>query len=699
MTGDIWTMDLQALVNEKQELSYAELFHSFKGQFQKLLSENLLWRLTGTDSFRGNLQLLEADNWVCIPLETLNVDDKSQYDYSQLSFWVLNYLVALDCCGKMPIACLEEKGLYRWKTPACSEIWDLDTLARASVDQGKLLPFQEQTAIALTALIDSLFSFDCASIVKLLYKQKCPNEGPSDGLQEQMWGGQLWDVLGKKNWGYPSPMLCSYRRGALYQDVLAEILQRFSGEEEGTASQNSLHLDDSLYLDLNERQQAALEMSAKERFFVLTGGPGTGKTYTLARIVAAYRKAHNEEVQVALCAPTGKARERMAEMAQDSGCSLFTLHKFLKRLHSFAKQPSFLQPLAYHLVIVDEASMIDFRLFHALLRALDPKTTLVLVGDSNQLPPVEGKAPFNALVQALKVRGKQIVELEKSHRVRSKSMLSFANALLKSDEKAIHESANAASNKEEDFYCTELDCFYSDLDGYIDQFKVDRGLEEAMRALNQFRVLTSHNRGKYGVEAINTYVLSKVTKDLLAKKKKGGSHSLFVPILITQNQEDLRIVNGQLAVVEIELDKIQSHWLQRMGAARDRAQSFLNGSPVFTSSYRESSIFLGQIQQWEFGFALTVHKSQGSEYEHCALVLPPGASSWGVALLYTGFTRAKKKLDLYVENKGFEAFFSGSSSYLDEERDSIEASKRAHSISKIEGLSGSLVLDLLKDRS
>lgn len=694
--SDFELIDCEQLAKDHAGMPYELICSSIQEKLSVIGAESFAekLRVIGTDCCRIFFQSLSSPNWIAFPLETLSTDEKKQYSYSQLSFWVLNYLAALEYRGNFPAACHKKGEFFGFTVPSCRDVWQLqelsestfsDSQARSSNCNGKSL----EIATALSALIDAFFRLDARAIVKLLYSQQAVNPSTVE-VTDGLWGWHIWNATGRPSLGFPSKMLATKKSGALYESLLERVAARLSSRDAALSASYSL-IDPSLRQEMNKEQLAALEMSLNEKFFILTGGPGTGKTYTLAKMVSLLRKRDGDRLQVALCAPTGKARERMSEMAGDSGCSLYTLHKLLKRYQPLTRQPSQLQPLPYHLVIVDEASMIDYTLFEALLQAVDPKTVLILVGDPNQLPPVEGISPFNALVKAFQFKDQWIVELKKSHRVRSGSMLAFAQALLTSDQEAVATIANESSERSGDFFCSELKCFYQDLDQNLDRFQVDSSLEGAMSALSQYRVLTSHNRGKYGVEAINHYLLHKLCKRALDSKHV---KNLYIPILITQNQEELGIVNGQLAVVQVDLTLISRSWSQLTHPRKRRR--LLQSAPVFISSNVNKKIFLGQVQQWDLGFALTVHKSQGSEYEYCTLVLPPQACSWGISILYTGFTRAKKKLDLYVEKESLGEFFVEKDSSAEFEEEKIATSYKEESRSLSRSLCGNLGVDLLR---
>lgn len=698
--GEIDAMQADAMTLVTRE-HFLKLIH------QQVLVRNTQWTVQGGESLRVILEGGVSGDWLLMPFDLLSPAARRQYEFSQLSFWLINHLLRLDILGLLPLPVelktlkedlspgddLIQRGTSKqgvisslgWRMPSWKTVWpEVDLIAfleRHPQHLSKVRQDQFMTQFNhLGLLIDAIFSLDSHSLVKLLYMQNPYVFFCADLVGHDMnsLAVQVWEAIGFRSFACnksgdsnassttfstgSAPFLSTKSSGMRYKRILSHMRLRMRpGIDSKGCAQPITSKYPELFKGLNVQQTQALQASLGVKLFVLTGGPGSGKTFTLSRIVQLRRLESATPIKIALCAPTGKARERMAEMALDSDCDLFTLHRILKVQQSLALQPSAIMPLPYHLVIVDEASMINYELFDALLNALDPETTLILVGDPNQLPPVDGRAPFHCIVEAFHSHHSSMVQLEKSHRVGSLEMLNFAEALLQGDQKNVMRALDEAKQGK-DFKFLDLDAVYSMIkDEYLDLFQAQSTLDNAITALSKFRILASHNTGRYGVQAVNncilTEILSKARKEF---RKNSQNCSIYLPILITRNQEDLGLVNGQLVIAELKSADI-TPYLQRLitqvGDNKNAIMRALQSVSIFTTSVQRRELFLGQVEQWDFGFALTIHKSQGSEYEHAVLLLPQGAEAWGSPLLYTGFTRAKKKLCLFTDKKIVESIF------------------------------------------
>lgn len=357
--------------------------------------------------------------------------------------------------------------------------------------------------------------------------------------------------------------------------------------------------------NLQEGQRKALLSASETMFAIFTGGPGTGKTYTAGcfiRLLAA-----DKPLKVAIAAPTGKAAAHLESALKAQGveanlkCESTTLHRLL-RLQPGMQRLQSDWTIDADLVVVDEASMLDASLLLHLLNAIGPNTRLLLLGDPNQLPPVEGGALFAELAELFGSK------LDFSLRMGTKGLLPFSHAIREG--KTIECDAVQWVNK-------------LNIDWLIEKLPNPLSLTEPLfpKEEKSFRVLCALRQGPQGSDALNhalmTHYQSQLTKE----------HWLAVPIMIVQNDPKQQLYNGTTGI------------LVRKGFDR-QAYAYFEG---------ERKIAETNLPRYEIAFCLSVHKSQGSEYEEVALIFPEGSETFGREALYTGVTRAKKKATIAIE--------------------------------------------------
>jgi exodeoxyribonuclease V alpha subunit len=407
-------------------------------------------------------------------------------------------------------------------------------------------------------------------------------------------------------------------------------------------------------------------------FSIITGGPGTGKTTTVAKILAILFTI-NPALKVALAAPTGKAAVRMAESLKKSSSGMpasisakfeeiipGTIHRLLGYIPGspYFKHNSE-NPLNYDVVIIDESSMIDVALFAKLLQAIGNGTRLILLGDKNQLASVEAGSLFGDLCntrpqftiskeKALFINGfinKTTKKIPNDCIVNSESHLLFEHVVeLKrshrfSGEKGIGKFSKAIINNEQDeiqgFFETRDEHVFIDIDydekvfeifikGYADYIQ-ERDIKAALNKLNQLRVLCAIRDGEQGLYAIN----KRIEKYLQQKKLIKPTTEFYEnrPIIVTKNYYDLGLFNGDVGLIRYDGNNVLKVWFE-------------------DSSGELKSVLPGLISEAETVYAMTIHKSQGSEYDNVLVVLPDVADLplLTAELLYTGVTRAKSKV-------------------------------------------------------
>ena len=402
----------------------------------------------------------------------------------------------------------------------------------------------------------------------------------------------------------------------------------------------------------DERQRKASASAVQHRFAVVAGGPGTGKTTTVARIVALLAEqaaaAGNAEPLIALAAPTGKAAARLEEAVHEEAAGLdvsdavraqlmaaqaSTLHRLLgwrPDSHSRFRHHRG-NRLPHDVVIVDETSMVSLSLMARLVEAVRPQARLVLVGDPGQLTSIEAGAVLGDIVgPADDVPG--IVVLDRVHRFGG-AIATLAEAIRRGDADATIEALTDAPD-EVTWLAVDPDAgaLAPVHDGAVAAARAviaaarDGDAKQALAALASFRVLCAHRRGPYGVETWTDRI-----ERWLASEVEGfgaeGQWYVGRPLLVTENDYGLRLYNGDTGVVVATAQG-------RVSAAFERRGEVIEFSP-------------SRLAAVDSVYAMTVHKSQGSQFAAAAVLLPdPTSHILTRELLYTAVTRARERLIL-----------------------------------------------------
>lgn len=375
-------------------------------------------------------------------------------------------------------------------------------------------------------------------------------------------------------------------------------------------------------LEADKSQDRAVDMLCNAPFCIITGGPGTGKTTCLKRAIEtleAMASANDNATgnnAIELAAPTGKAAKRMQEA---TGRSARTLHRLLEWRGSFQRNAE--NPLTAGLVVVDEASMLDIELGAALFDAIGPHTRIALVGDVNQLPPVGAGRVFADLIEAGEI---PVVRLDTLHRQAQRSWVS---------RNAPRVLAGGP---------IELDKF--------DDFELVRApaavdVLPALRTLVgqhvDAQVLIPQRTGPAGITAANN-LLQTVRNTLYQPGDpcmQREDFSIYVGdrVIQTKNDYDLAVFNGDIGeVVDI-----------KAGAP---AVAFSDGAGERVVQYTIEKAYALQL-----AYALTVHKSQGSEFPHVVFVAHSTHTRMlSRQLFYTAITRTRGKLVLVADDRGIE---------------------------------------------
>jgi exodeoxyribonuclease V alpha subunit len=373
------------------------------------------------------------------------------------------------------------------------------------------------------------------------------------------------------------------------------------------------------------QQQRAVEAALRRHLTVIAGGPGTGKTTTVARLLALLFEREPDAL-VALAAPTARAAARLAEAVHDEvglDVDARTLHRLLgwkPGTHSRFRHDR-ANRLPHDVVIVDETSMVSLSQMARLLEALRSDARLVLVGDPGQLASVEAGAVLGDVV-ALR---DAVVTLETPHRYGGR-INALAEAIRRGDGDATIAALDAVAWLDVDPAESELalvrDGAVASARAVVEAARAGDG-QGALAALGAFRVLCAHRRGPYGVAAWTARIETWLSQ---AVDGFGGSEwYVGRPLLVTENDYGLKLYNGDTGVVI-------ATGPDRVSAAFERHGAVLELSPT-------------RLAAVDTVYAMTVHKSQGSQYDAAAVLLPgPDSPLLTRELLYTAVTRARERL-------------------------------------------------------
>lgn len=469
-----------------------------------------------------------------------------------------------------------------------------------------------------------------------------------------------------------------YRYWALEQSLAQQVAR--------LKQQKIAAVDISAYPDLltDEHQIQALSMVAKQGLNIITGGPGTGKTYTLARIIAVLNQAM-PNIRIAMAAPTGKAAQRMKEALQNSlndeklqdlvtdelkQLNPITIHGLLG-LGSNA-QPRFhaQQPLPYDVIVIDEASMLDLSLANMLLSAVPDHARVILLGDADQLAAVDVGSVL-ADLQQVPTLAENRVHLRNSRRFKQDALIGkmaqfiqvqqpnqngavllekFAEQVVRPSEiKAIALTAemedqiqleylpiNMSKQWDRTQYYDKLILGYQHyiegLKSYLTADEPEHCIAEVVKLFDDYRILTAIRHGALGLSQLNIQIEQRLLEALSLYMSKQGDWYVGRPVMMTYNDYQLGLSNGDIGIC--------------FKRSRDGQSQF--------------EVYFPSLEKWvpatrlpksiETAFALTIHKSQGSEFTHVAVVLDEAAKNLlSKELLYTAITRAKKVVSLLAD--------------------------------------------------
>lgn len=441
-------------------------------------------------------------------------------------------------------------------------------------------------------------------------------------------------------------------------------------------------------------QKVAVISALTRKIAIISGGPGTGKTTTISKILAALVAINaldtdNKKLRIMATAPTGKAAARLTEslslaietltVSQSIKDSLpieaITLHRLLG---ARANSNHFLYNknnlLNIDVLLIDEASMVDLSMMANVIEALPKHCRMILLGDKEQLSSVEAGAVFGDLCELIhqgysqshveminELSNYQLIAqhsqpsiadsiclLQKSYRFNSQSGIGTLANLIKmgqcNDVRMLFEQGtyedivfNSLTNHQE--YLQAIENSLKGYQFYLEAIKKQpNNIEYILSCFSRYRLLCALREGRFGVQGLNRIIEQLLSKQGMIERHKQDLWYIGRPIMILRNNFSLGLFNGDIGITLPAIkgkDQLRVYFIMP------------NGEIKGFSPYR--------LPEHETAYAMTIHKSQGSEFEHINIILPNEYSPLlNRSLLYTAVTRAKKHVAIYAETKIFE---------------------------------------------
>jgi exodeoxyribonuclease V alpha subunit len=463
-----------------------------------------------------------------------------------------------------------------------------------------------------------------------------------------------------------------------YEMRLAEALRARAIDEDAVDIEKLRAGLERLFPDPHDAEQKhAAAMAVLRRLCVITGGPGTGKTYTVVKILALLaEQARGRKLAVALAAPTGKAAARVQEAVRGAMQRLefsdavrdcipaeaYTLHRLLgARPDSVYYRHGRDNPLALDVLVVDEASMADLALMAKLMDALPPRARLILLGDKDQLASVEAGAVLGDICAGAGVStsfaarfervtaqstvvtvvaeasplGDSIAFLERSYRFAADTGIGkLATLVNKGSAEALqllksnaHRDIVWHSGSRRDLNAFISGAVAEKLASYLDAVRSRMAPAEIFERFNAFRVLCAHRSGAFGAVTLNRMIETALLEQGMIDARRVWYPGR--PIMVMRNDYNLQLFNGDVGIaLEDEDGALRVHFPRTEGGMRTLA-------PV-------------RLPEHESVYAMTIHKAQGSEFGCVVIILPDELSRvMSRELIYTGITRARNRVEVW----------------------------------------------------
>ena len=368
----------------------------------------------------------------------------------------------------------------------------------------------------------------------------------------------------------------------------------------------------------DEIQWQAVKTAVSSKVMVLTGGPGTGKTTTTLGIISAYKQAG---CQIILAAPTGRAAKRMSEA---TGMEAKTIHRLLEYKPPEGYQKNEEHPLEGDVLILDECSMIDIMLMYNLLKALPQQMSLILVGDIDQLPSVGAGNVLRDIIDSGCV---PVVRLTRIFRQAQGSRI-----IMNAHRINRGEGIDMRGGKDADFFFATKESNQEVVDTIVQYCKTNLPRYYHVDPLQDIQVLTPMQRGECGAVNLNQVLQEAMNPSKIFLRRGGTQYRLNDKVMQIRNDYDKEVFNGDIGTItKVDMEE------------RELTVLFEEREVVYDVT---------ELDELVLAYAVTIHKSQGSEYP---IVVMPFTMSHFVMLqrnlLYTGVTRAKKILVLVGEKK------------------------------------------------
>lgn len=372
------------------------------------------------------------------------------------------------------------------------------------------------------------------------------------------------------------------------------------------------------HITYDEVQLEAIRAAVSSKIMVLTGGPGTGKTTTTMGIIAAYRAAG---CRIILAAPTGRAAKRMSEA---TGMEAKTIHRLLEYKPPEGYQRKEENPLEGDVLILDECSMIDIMLMYNLLKAMPEQMTLIMVGDTDQLPSVGAGNVLKDIISSGRI---PVVRLSRIFRqAQGSRIIMNAHRINKG------EQIDMRGGRDSDFFFAAKETNEEVVELLVKYCTENLPRYYHVDALQDIQVLTPMQRGVCGAANLNQVLQEAMNPGSIFLRRGGTQYRLHDKVMQIRNDYDKEVFNGDIGVINhVDMEE------------RELTVNFDGREVVYDVS---------ELEELTLAYATTIHKSQGSEYP---IVVMPFTMSHYVMLqrnlLYTGVTRAKKILVLIGEKK------------------------------------------------
>lgn len=375
---------------------------------------------------------------------------------------------------------------------------------------------------------------------------------------------------------------------------------------------------DASKITYDETQWLAVKTAISSKVMVLTGGPGTGKTTTTLGIISAYQQAG---CKIILAAPTGRAAKRMSEA---TGMEAKTIHRLLEYKPPEGYQKNEEHPLEGDVLILDECSMIDIMLMYNLLKALPEQMSLILIGDTDQLPSVGAGNVLRDIIASQRV---PVVRLTQIFRQAQGSRI-----IMNAHRINRGESIDMRGGKESDFFFASKTTNQEVVDTIVQYCKMNLPRYYHVDPFTDIQVLTPMQRGECGAVHLNQVLQEAMNPSRIFLRRGGTQYRLKDKVMQIRNDYDKEVFNGDIGTItKVDMEE------------RELTVLFDDREVVYDVT---------ELEELSLAYAVTIHKAQGSEYP---IVVMPFTMSHFVMLqrnlLYTGVTRAKKILVLVGEKK------------------------------------------------